>query len=231
MLNASIARHYGIEGPRGSDFERVVLEPGSDRGGLLTQASVLLGNSTGEDSHPVKRAVWIRQRLLDDPPSDPPPNVPSLDEADPDFAKLPVRRQLEIHRQEAACNDCHRAIDPWGIAMERFGADGLRREAIPRRNPNNPKKMFEQPVESDTILPDGAAVNGLRDLRAYLVTATKEQFARTLVTKLLTYALGRSLELTDEETIDELTADFVAHDFQLHHLVQQVVTSRAFLMK
>ena len=144
MLNAPLARHYGLAGPRGMEFERVDLPAGHERGGVLAQASMLLGNSTGEDSHPVKRAVWIRERLLDDPPADPPPNVPSLDAENPDFAKLSVRRQLEAHRQQASCNDCHRGIDPWGIALEQFGADGRMRDVIPRRDPNDPKKMFDQ---------------------------------------------------------------------------------------
>jgi hypothetical protein len=231
MLNAPLARHYGIPGPRGTDFERVSLTPGHQRGGLLAQASVLLGNSTGEDSHPVKRAVWIRERLLDDPPADPPPNVPSLDEVSPDFAKLPVRRQLEAHREEASCNDCHRAIDPWGIAMEGFGADGLHRDAIPRQDSENKNKIFNQPVESDTTLPDGTPITGLAELKSYLAESKRDQFARALVTKLLTYSLGRSLELTDEEAVDNLTTNFIAQDLNLHHLVQQVATSQPFLTK
>ena len=79
MLNETMARHYGIEGVSGSAFRRVALDPASPRGGLLTQASLLMGNSTGEDSHPIKRAVWVRKRLLDDPPPPPPANVPELD--------------------------------------------------------------------------------------------------------------------------------------------------------
>ena len=118
MLNRPLAEHYGIDGPKGMEFTRVDLPEKSNRGGLLTHASVLLGNSTGEDSHPVLRAVWLRDRLLDDPPANPPPNVPSLDSENPGFAKLPVREQLEIHREQAACNDCHLGIDPWGVAME-----------------------------------------------------------------------------------------------------------------
>jgi hypothetical protein len=231
MLNAPLARHYGLAGPRGMEFERVELPPSHERGGVLAQASMLLGNSTGEDSHPVKRAVWIRERLLDDPPADPPPNVPSLDAENPDFAQLSVRRQLEAHRQQASCNDCHRGIDPWGIALEQFGADGLLRDVIPRREPDDRKKMFDQVVESSTTLPDGSAVAGLADLKAYLLAAKSERFARALVAKLLAYALGRSLELTDEAAIEKLTTEFIDHDYQLHFLVRQIVTSEAFLTK
>tara|TARA_R110002096_G_scaffold28236_11_gene85744 strand:- start:448 stop:2838 length:2391 start_codon:yes stop_codon:yes gene_type:complete len=232
MVNRPLARHYGIEdSPRGTDFERVVLPEGSERGGVLTQASVLLGNSTGEDSHPVLRAVWLRERLLDDPPANPPPNVPGLDSDNPDFVRLPVREQLEIHREQAACNDCHRGIDPWGIAMDGFGADGLARTEIPRQDPEKKNRMFAQAVVTATVLPGGAEVDGMEDLKAYLLEERHEQFARALVTKLLTYALGRSLELTDEDALDELTAGFIKNDHQLHRLVQEVVASEAFLTK
>ena len=137
MLNEPMARHYGIKnGPRGNAFERVTLPADSPRGGLMTQASVLLGNSTGEDSHPILRAVWIRERLLNDPPAPPPPNVPPLESEDPNFAKLSVRKQLEIHRNDPACDDCHRGIDPWGIALENFNAIGNWRTEIRRTNGN-----------------------------------------------------------------------------------------------
>jgi hypothetical protein len=237
VLNGPLARHYGLTGPRGMSFERVTLPPGSRRGGILAQTSVLLGNSTGEDSHPVKRAVWIRERILDDPPAAPPANVPSLDTENPDFAMLPVRKQLEVHRQEASCNDCHRGIDPWGIALEEFGADGLHRTVIPRRlAPVGRKKdgrvqIVQQPVESQTTLPDGTAVEGLDGLKAYLLASKREQFARALVTKLLSYAVGRSLELSDQAAIESLTADFIAHDYQLNELVQSIITSQPFLTK
>ena len=231
MLNRPLAQHYGLDGdtiPRGMEFERISLPETSIRGGLLTQASVLLGHSTGEDSHPVLRAVWLRERLLDDPPGNPPPNVPALESENPDFAKLPVREQLEIHRKQAACNDCHRSIDPWGIAFEGFGADGLARTEILRKEK---RKRFTQPVRTATVLPGGVEIDGIGELKAYLLNQRKDQFARALVSKLLTYALGRTLELTDEVAVDELTAEFKRNDFQLHQLVQDVAASDLFLTK
>ena len=230
MLNEPLARHYGIDGPRSSRFERVELDRKDQRGGLLTQGSILLGNSTGDDSHPVKRAVWIRHRLLNDPPADPPPNVPSLNATDPNFAKLSVREQLRAHRNDAACNDCHRGIDPWGIALENFGADGLWRDSIRRKMPNA-KKLFQADVESKTTLPDGTAINGSADLRDYLFGQRREQFARAFTSRLLGYALGRSLDFGDQSTVSELTQRFIENDHRIDRLIRQIVLSDPFQTK
>ena len=134
-----MARHYGIESIRGSTFRRVPLDAASPRGGLLTQASLLLGNSTGQDSHPIKRAVWVRKRLLDDPPPPPPANVPELDSESPELVALPVSEQLRLHRQEASCASCHSDIDPWGVVFEHFDAIGQWRDQIRRLRPRREK--------------------------------------------------------------------------------------------
>ncbi len=228
MLNERLARHYGIDDVRGSAFRRVPLPPEQHRGGLLGHASILLANSTGSDSHPVRRAVWIRDRLLNDPPAPPPPNVPALDEASPEFLKLSIREQLEVHRSTSACASCHRDIDPWGIALEHFDAVGLRRNEVRRRVG---RKFDHSPVDAADILPDGTKIDGADALRQYLITQRKDEFARCLVERLLTYALGRRLELTDTETIDQLTEQFAADGYRLRSLVRDIVTSEPFRTK
>ena len=232
MLNSTLARHYGISGPQGMRFERTPLDEDGKRGGVLTQGAFLLGNSEGSDSHPIKRAVWIRTRLLDDAPSPPPPNVPSLDTADPNFAKLSVRRQLELHRTDPVCADCHRGIDPWGIALEEFGADGLLRDQILRKElVGDDYKEFHVPVSTETTLPSGTHLSNVSDLKQFLMDHERERFARTLTSRLLSYSLGRSLNLGDESTIDQLTKSFVDSGYQLSKLIEEIVLSDTFRTK
>ena len=225
MLNRPLAEHYGLSGPRGLAFERVDLKPEDGRGGLLTQASILLANSTGENSHPILRGVWIRDRLLNDPPNPPPPNVPALNSEKGDFAKLSLKEQLIAHRENEACARCHRGIDPWGIALEGFDAVGLKRESIKRKDGN---KTLNIQVESEATLPGGHKVEGIADLKQYLLTEKREKFARAIVSRLLTYALGRSLELTDHEAVDELTAAFIQSDYRLKKLIELIAASEPF---
>jgi len=248
MLNETMARHYGIEGVWGKEFRRVPLDPESQRGGLLTQASLLLANSTGEDSHPIKRAVWVRKRLLDDPPPPPPANVPELDAESPEMARLSVREQLRMHRADPSCALCHQDIDPWGVAFEHFDAIGQWRDNIrkmkPRPEPaesgegDGKKKKEEAPPEFDLLpvdaretLPDGTAIESVNDLRNYLLEVRREDFARTMVAKLMAYMLGRSLEFTDQAEVDRLTADFVANDMKTRTLLEEVVKSDLFRTK
>ena len=214
----------------------------------MTQASLLMGNSTGSDSHPIKRAVWVRKRLLDDPPPPPPANVPELDTEDPELAALSVREQLRVHRQEDSCASCHKDIDPWGVAFEHFDAVGQWRDQIRRMRPR-PEEPAEDgdekkeeteppppefdllPLDARETLPDGTEIHGVDDLRAYLLGPRREDFARTIVTKLLAYSLGRSLESTDESEVDRLTAGFLANDLKLRTLVREVVSSDLFQTK
>ena len=228
MLNEPLARHYGIEGVYGKKFRRVDLPEHQHRGGLLGHASILLANSSGHDSHPIRRAVWIRDRLLGDPPAPPPPDVPELDETNPEFTILSVREQLEIHRGQESCASCHRDIDPWGIALENFDAVGRWRDSIRKKHGDS----FEtRPVLAEAVLPDGTRIQGADGLKEHLVQQRKGQFARALVRSLLTYALGRTLELSDEAELDDLTDQFIADGFHLQPLIQRIVDSEAFRTK
>ncbi|MDA1234826.1 MAG: DUF1592 domain-containing protein [Acidobacteria bacterium] len=248
MLNETMARHYGVEGVWGSAFRRVPLDPSSPRGGLMTQASFLLANSTGEDSHPIKRAVWVRKRLLDDPPPPPPANVPTLDAESPELAGLSVREQLRQHRRDASCASCHVDIDPWGVAFENFDAIGKWRTEIrkltfkPPEKPVGPEskesdppppplEFAHLPVDSNETLPDGTEMHSVDDLRAYLLGPRRKDFARTIVTKLMAYSLGRSLEFTDEPAVERLTNGFLENDMKLRGLLKEVVKDDLFRTK
>ena len=229
MLNAPMARHYGIKnGPRGVAFERVQLPEGSKRGGLLGQASILLGNSTGEDSHPILRGVWVRERLLNDPPDPPPPNVPALESTDPTFNELTVREQLKIHRQDVSCAACHRRIDPWGLALEHFDAVGQWRTNVKRLDR---KKALSVPVQAETVLPSGEKISGAADLKNYLLQHRSKQFAETIATQITSYAIGRSVEFSDKRNIESITTTFIESGYRLQALIQRIVQDPLFQSK
>lgn len=228
VVNRALAEHYGLPAPKGRKFERVALKGNKKRGGLLTQGSVLLMNSNGEDSHPIRRAVWLRKRLLDDPPAPPPPDVPDLESKDPNFASLPLKRQLELHRNKPACNDCHVRIDPWGIPLENYDAVGLWRDSVTR---HVEKKTVKAKVVSDAKLPGGHKVSGIDDLKKVLESDLRDKFARGLVRYLFAYSLGRSLDYTDREDVAALVKAFEKSGYQLDELLIEIIKSKTFNTK
>lgn len=217
LVNQRLARHYGIEGVNGNHFRRVSLKPEDHRGGLLTMAGLLAMNSDGKDSHPLKRGVWLLKNLLNDPPPPPPPAVPEIDLADPEIAKMTLKRRIENHRNHAACRSCHSKIDPWGIAFENFDAVGDWRT-----------KVGDKPVDATSLLFNRQKLDGIHGLKRYLLANRQDQFARAMAHKLTTYALGRPLTFGDRSSIDRLTADLRKNGDGLATLVTLIVTSEIF---
>ena len=229
VVNNRLSRYYGEKsGNVSGAFKVVPLSPDSRRGGLLTQASMLLATSTGDDSHPIKRAVWLRERILHDPPSPPPPDVPALDSTDPNFHKLSTKEQLAVHRNVQACVRCHRGIDGWGIPFEEFDGVGLYRTKSQRAIG---KKKFTVKVDASSELPGSIKINGMEELKKYLIKNEKDRFAHALANKFLTYSLGRTLDITDEEIVDEIAKKFKASGYKLNTLIKAVVGSKLFLQK
>lgn len=219
MLNARLAKHYGLEGPKSQRFERTSLQGTNRVGGILGHASIHLSGSDGAESHPIRRAVWVRDRLLHDPPKPPPPDVPGIEESVKDFEKLSLREQLEFHRKKESCNDCHRTLDPWGIALEEYSAVGLKRGKT---------TVHKKPITSDTILPGNHPVDGVEELQNFILLHRKDQFAHAICSKVLIYALGRSLTLEDEILVNELKNEFVKNRFRLSGLLKNIVLSETF---
>lgn len=217
MLDERLARHYGISSVYGNHFRRVSLPADGVRGGLLTQAGLLAMNSDGKDSHPLKRGIWLLERLLNDPPPPPPPAVPEIDLADPEIAKLTLKQRLEDHRDDPACWSCHAKIDPWGIAFENFDAIGSWRSTI-----------NDVPVDATSELFSRQELDGILGLKRFLLLNRQDQFARSCVHKLTTFALGRPLKFDDHAAIEKLTVQFRKKEDRLADLIWLIVSSEIF---
>lgn len=228
-VNDRLAAYYGIPGVADSKFRRVKLDESLHRGGILTHASILTGLSDGRDGHPIKRGVWLLRNLLDDPPPPPPPNVPQLNREEPSLKGLTIPQALAVHRNNSSCLNCHRKIDPWGIAFEEYDAVGNwqrdGRGEILRR------KRTEQAIDSESELPNGARVNGLRGLRDELIRSKSDDFRRAMVRKVMAYALGRTLTLEDGDIADALLPALREREDRLSALVELIIASEPFQSK
>ncbi|MEQ9406522.1 MAG: DUF1592 domain-containing protein [Fuerstiella sp.] len=220
VVNERLAAHYGIPNVYGPHFRSVPIDPQVNRGGLLTGAAMLTMNSDGTDSHPLKRGVWMLERILDDPPPPPPPNVPQVDLTDPEILKMTLKERIADHRNKPACHSCHSRIDPWGIAFENYDALGAYRTRI--------KSM---PVDAASELFNGQTLAGMDGLKQYLLTDRQDQFARAMVHKMTAYALGRPLSFGDRADVDSLTAQFRKQDDRLGDLIRLIISSSIFNTK
>ena len=220
VVNERLARHYGIRDVHGSQFQKVSIDDKLNRGGLLTGAAVLAMNSDGKDSHPLKRGVWMLERILHDPPPPPPPNVPEVDLADPEIQKMTLKERIADHRNDPACYSCHARIDPWGIAFENYDALGAYRTRIGNKPVDATAKLFNKDI-----------LSGMEGLKRYLLYERQDQFARAMVHKMTAYALGRTLSFADHSDLEALTTEFRKKGDRLGDLIQLIARSDIFNSK
>lgn len=216
FLNERLAKHYGIEGVKGEQFRKVHLRD-RNRGGILTQASVLTVTSNPTRTSPVKRGKWILENVLGTPPPPPPPDAGELKE-DAEL-KGSLRERMEQHRAKASCAVCHQRMDPLGFGLENFDGIGRWRE-----------KDGPFAIDASGTLPGGKSFQGPAELKATLKTKS-DLFTRCLAEKMLTYALGRGLEWYDKPAVDKIATDLAKDDYRFSTLVVGIVKSDPFQLR
>jgi hypothetical protein len=236
MVNGRLAKHYGLSGVDGWEFQRKPVPPGSHRGGVLTMASVLKVTANGTTTSPVLRGAWVMDRILGTPPPPPPDNVSAID---PDIrgAKT-IREQLAKHRATESCAGCHRLIDPPGFALESFDCIGGWRDHYRttglggsvfidgRRMPYLKGKK----VDPADVTATGQRFEDVDGLKRTLLE-DRPKLARALATRLIAYATGRAPQAGDRDAVDAIVTRIAEHDYGLRSLVHEIVQSDLFQHK
>jgi hypothetical protein len=218
FVNERLARHYGIPGVYGSQFRRVAVTDEA-RKGLLGHGSILTVTSMPNRTSPVRRGKWILENLLGSPPPPPPPNVPPLKDQGASDKPKTMREQMEEHRANPVCANCHRLMDPLGFAMENFNGVGAWRT-----------KDGPTPIDASSQLADGTKVNGVVTLRQAL-TRRPERFVGTMTEKLMTYALGRGLVASDMPAVRQIVSSAAPNNYRFSSIVLGIVNSVPFKMR
>ena len=243
FVNGLLARHYGGEIQSQWEREREALQKhlqvtgqpkmsgeqldatwfevsglrAQGRGGLFGMAVILAKNSGGERTSPVKRGFWTVHHLLGQHFPPPPADVPELPENVKE-GEHTLRELLKTHVADASCAICHKHFDYLGLAQESFDPIGRFRT----------KDAAGRPIDDAVTLPDGENAKGIDGLIRYIEQHRKEEFVRTFCRKFLGYALGRSVELSDQPLLDEIEQALQESDYKFSVLVKKVVASPQF---
>ncbi|MDP6444589.1 MAG: DUF1592 domain-containing protein, partial [Pirellulaceae bacterium] len=215
FVNQRLASHYGMPNVVGDEFRRVALQ-GDRRAGVLTHASILTITSNPTRTSPVMRGKWILENILNDPPPDPPDNVPEFLAAQKASPNATLREQLELHRKNANCAVCHIKMDALGFGFENFDPIGRWRD-----------QDGGKPIDSSGELPGGGKFSGPNEL-VQILKKSKARFCRSLTEKTLTYALGRGIEYYDRCAVDDVVSRLEQNDYRFSALVTGVVLSEPF---
>ena len=220
FVNAVLARHYGMTdvNPQGGQWVRVENADKYGRGGLLPMAVFLTKNAPGLRTSPVKRGYWVVRRVLGEYIPPPPPTVPALPSDESKMGDLTLRHALEEHRANPACAACHARFDSYGLVFEGYGPIGELRT----------KDLGGKLVDARAPFPGGVEGTGVQGLRDYIKQAREKDFLDTFGRKLLSYALERSLQPSDDLTLAEMRRRMAADGYRFEAMVETIVTSRQF---
>ena len=248
MLNFRLAKHYGVPGVKHADFKPVPVKPEHHLGGLLTQGSILLGNSTGSAPHTIYRAVWLREAILGDEIREPPADVPALvDSAGASAEEAPsIKKLLEKHREVESCHSCHVRLDPWGIPFEHYNAIGQYQPKVPKEGTKVPgysakqfstyeeyykhlDKLNTVELEAEARVPHGPKVNGMEELKKHLIKDRIDDIALNVIRRFTSYGIGRELTFKDRFAIEKLFNQSKKNGFKMKDMITLVCLSDFFL--
>jgi hypothetical protein len=217
FVDPELAAFYGLQGVRGSGWQHVEGLRAAGRGGILGLAATLAKQSGASRTSPILRGNWVAEVLLGDRLPRPPKDVPPLPSDEADEA-LSVRQLTEKHASDPRCAGCHVRIDAFGFALEGFDAIGRLRT----------HDLGTRAIDAAATVMDGTRIDGLDGLRGYLLGKRRDAFLRQFCRKLLGYALGRSVQLSDEPLLSAMRQQLAASGWHVGSAIDMIVRSRQF---
>ncbi|MFO0877288.1 MAG: DUF1592 domain-containing protein [Gemmataceae bacterium] len=218
FVNPRLAKHYGLS-LAGDDWQRVTGLREKGRAGVMGMAVFLTRYSQPQRTSPVKRGFWMVHKVLGEHIPPPPPNVAVLPAKETDAQGKTIRELLRLHVEDANCARCHQRFDPIGLAMEGFDPIGRTRT----------RDLAGRPIDNRVTLPGGKEARGVPEFADHLVAQRQAEFARTLCHKFLGYALGRSLQLSDQPLLERMQSELARSGYRPACLFELVATSPQFL--
>ena len=201
-------------------FKRVSVTD-SRWGGVITNAAVMTMTSSPTRTQPITRGAWVNTVIFNDPPDPPPADVPPLPEPDEERLKiLTLRDRFEEHRKREDCASCHQHIDPLGFALENYGPTGVWRDKYENGRWVNPRGTLFNQHEFNTAIEFKQGI--LKE---------KRRFIRGFAAHLLSYALGRELNVADSPALNDITESAMAGEDRMRTMLKRIALSEPFRQK
>ncbi len=188
------------------------------RGGIFGMGVILTKNSAGERTSPIKRGFWTVHHLLGQHFPPPPADVPELPKEEKKIEKS-LRELIRDHTEDPSCSLCHVHFDELGFAMEGFDAIGRKRT----------KDFGGRLIDTQVKFPNGDVGKGIPGLVDYVKKQRLDDFTKNFCRKLLGYALGRSVILSDKPLLVKMEKELRENEYKFSSVVKTIITSRQFL--
>jgi hypothetical protein len=218
FMNGTLAAFYGVTGVSGDQWRKVDLDA-KKRVGVLSQGSVMLGNASVDQTSPIKRGLFVQERMICFTVPDPPPTVDAQPvKLDP---KMTTRERFATHRADPSCNGCHQFIDPLGFAFENYDA------VAKWRDKENGKDIDATGQLTNTDV-DGP-FNGAVELAGKL--ASSNTVRNCVANHWFRFAYGRESTPADKCTVDTLNQAFSKSQGDFRELVLALTQTDAFMFR
>ena len=224
-------------------FRKVMLDKKSRRGGLLTQAGILMMNTNGEFTNPFYRGAWVAKSIygleLELPANQ---EVEALKAPTETFT---IKDSINEHRNNASCASCHVKMDPFGLALENFDVFGRWRDKYSKfvvtkttievtaegktKKTENTARKFEPTtkVDASTVHRDGRPIAGIEGLKEMMLE-DQDKIAKNVLTKIAEYAMGRKMNYADSDMIQRLLEASKKDDYKLRDLIVSIIADESF---
>jgi hypothetical protein len=221
FVNGPLAQYYGISGVSGDAFVKTALDATTQRAGFLTQGAILSKQAKLNQTSPVLRGKFVRERLLCQPLPPPPANIsikaPELS------STLTTRQRFTQHSVAPACATCHHLMDPIGLGFETFDGAGAYRAT----ENGQAVDVSGQVNEADAVLQ--GPFNGVVDLEQRLGKSPTVQ--QCVTTQWFRYAYGRAETDADNCSMATLQSEFAAGGYKVVDLLAALTQTKAFLYR
>ena len=199
----------------------VLVKTQDDReGGIITSSAIMRLTASKDRTSPIRRGVWVLSTIIGKD-LEPPPDVPSIEEArealqvkeNPSVAEL-----IKQHISKSECIICHRSIDPLGLGLENFAPTGEWRTLYPDQTP----------VQSAGVMPNGKTFKTPREMKLLLLEMYQDDIANNFVEQMFAYALGRKSEPFDRLAIQRILGEVKQDGYKINTVIEQIVLSKQF---